>query len=591
MRKRVSPWRATLLFALGGLAAAWGAGTGMQPVMPLFEERAEATGLVFRHFAGAAGAYYLPEIMGPGAALFDYDGDGDLDVYLIQGSRLTPDQLLDQFPNAPQREQELVNRLFRNDLIGPSGGGTLHFTDVTAQAGVGHAGYGMGVAVGDYDGDQDLDFYLTNFGENVLYRNNGDGTFSDVTRASGTGDERWSTSAAFLDYDRDGDLDLFFLNYIDFSLAGNKTCYDAVGALDYCNPNLFRPLPDRLLRNDGRGMFVDVTENSRLGSAVGPGLGVICADFDLDGWIDVYVANDGAPNYLWMNQRDGSFEENGLMSGSAYNAEGAPEGSMGVGAGDFDNDGDEDLFMTHLTDETNTLYVNDGQGNFLDETAPGGLGDASLPFTGFGTAWLDYDNDGLLDLFVANGAVRNLASLRGEAYPYHQPNQLFHNQGGRFLETSGRAGPSFRQSEVSRGTAIGDVDNDGDLDILIANNNGPARLLLNQTDSRRHWLSVRLEGSRSNRFGVGARVAATLEDGRVLWRRVHSDGSYLSAGDLRVHFGLGSSRRLTMLTVLWPEGRREQWKGPATDTVLRLRIGSGEEAASEAPAREAQRPF
>ncbi|MFQ5737886.1 MAG: CRTAC1 family protein [Acidobacteriota bacterium] len=569
---------ATALAAL--VLSCWGlAGRPRTSSEPVFREVAESAGLKFQHFTGGTGKYYLPEIMGPGAALFDYDGDGDLDAYVLQGSFLDSTRSPARDSPAAAAREPLTNRLFRNEPIGRDGssfGPGLHFTDVTGKAGVGDRGYGMGVAVGDADNDGDLDLYITNFGGNVFYRNNGNGTFTDITAASGTGDDRWSTSAAFFDYDRDGDLDLFVLNYIDFTVAGNKRCYDAVGAFDYCNPNLYRPLPDRLFQNEGRNKFIDVTERSGIGSTIGPGLGVGCGDFNRDGWIDLYVANDGAQNFLWINQGDGTFEESALMAGAAFNAEGAPEGSMGLAVGDFDGDGDEDLFMTHLTMETNTLYLNDGSGNFHDTTIRFGLAGTSFAFTGFGTEWFDYDNDGRLDLFVANGAVRNLEDLRGDPYPYHQRNQLFHNDGGgKYSESSSPGGPAFQLSEVSRGAAFGDVDNDGDVDVLVTNNRGPVRLLLNQIGTRHHWVEIGLESSAGNRFGVGARVKLIRRGKRPLWRRVGSDGSYLSGSDLRVHFGLGSSKEIEAVVAYWPDGRKEKWNAIRPDTIVRLRKNTG----------------
>ncbi len=532
---------------------------------PLFLDVAEQTGILFRHQSGARGEYYLPEIMGPGAALFDYDSDGDLDVYLLQGGAFAGSDTTDR-PG---------NRLYRNDSK-RGDAKSLRFVEVGGEAGVAHPGYGMGVAVGDIDHDGHPDLYVTNFGPNVLYRNNGDGTFSDVTEASGTAENRWSTSASFCDYDSDGDHDLIVLNYIDFTLAGNKRCYDAVGGADYCNPKEYRPLPDRLFRNLGDGRFEDVTVSSGLGSVAGPGLGVGCRDLNGDQRPDIYVANDGSANFLWVNQGDGTFLEDGLMAGAAFNAEGAPEGSMGLAVGDFDNDNDDDLFMTHLTQETNTLYLNDGKGLFHDQTITSGLGVPSVAYTGFGADWIDYDNDGFLDLFVANGAVRNLNPLKGGGNPYRQINQLFRNIGGkRFTETTSQAGPVFQLSEVSRGAAIGDIDNDGDLDILLTNNDGPARLLLNQTASGHHWLSIDLDGGPQNPLALGARVEVQAQN-KVPVRRVSkTDGSYLSAGDRRVHFGLGKAAGIERLVVVWPDGARESWGAQKADRIVRLRRGSG----------------
>ena len=515
----------------------------------------------------------MPEIMGAGVALLDYDGDGDLDVYLLQGAMLDKTKPSSQALFPPQAGQPPGHRLFRNELV-PSG--RLRFTDVTASAWVGWVGYGMGAAVGDYDNDGDPDLYVTNFGPNVLYRNNGNGSFTDVTRQAGVDDPRWSASAAFLDYDRDGDLDLFLTNYLDFTLKGNKRCYAATGERDYCTPSMYRPVPDRLFRNEGNGRFVDITTASGIGAAIGPGLGVTCFDYDGDGWVDISVANDGAANHLWRNKGDGTFEEVGLMSGAAYGADGIARAGMGITAGDFDSDGDLDLFVTNLARETHTLYRNDGNGQYADATLESRLGAASFSYTGFGAGWLDYDNDGRLDLFVANGAVTLMESLRGSPYPFHQKNQLLYNEGGgKFRDLSAEAGPALELSEVSRGAAFGDLDNDGDLDIVVSNNNGPARLLRNETGSRRHWLQVRLQGVKGNRDGIGARVSVIREGSPPLWRRVHTDGSYLVASDPRVHFGLGDTAAPATVLVEWPDGSKEKWPKVGLNALVTLRQGEG----------------
>ena len=504
-------------------------------------------------------------------ALFDYDDDGDLDVYFLQGALLDPKKSLSDSLFPAPADGPPQNQLFRNEL---SEDGRLHFTDVTEEANVRDTGYGMGAAVGDYDNDGNLHLYVTRFGANVLHRNNGDGTFSNVTRQAGVDDRRWSTSAAFLDYDLDGDLDLFVTNYLDFTVKGNRPCPNEVGELDYCDPSVYQPHADRLFRNQGEGKFSDVTEAAGIGTSFGRALGVVCADFNLDGWMDVYVANDGSANQLWINQGDGTFEDLALLSGTAYTADGKAEAGMGVTAGDFDNDGDEDLFMTHLAHETHTLYRNDGKAHFHDATIESGLAAISR-YTGFGTQWFDYDNDGDLDVFVANGAVRSVASLRGKPYPYQEKNQLYRNEGGyKFREIpAAEAGPALDLIEVSRGTAFGDIDNDGDIDIVVANNNGPARLLLNQIGSRQHWLQVRLERARANRFAVGARVGVLREGQRPLWRRAQTDGSYLSANDGRVHLGLGRDPRLKAVVVEWPGGKKEVWEKVQSDRIILLREG------------------
>ena len=548
---------------------------GKPSPIPLFREAAEDVGLMFYHFAGTTGQYYMPEIMGAGVALFDYDNDGDLDVYLVQGTMFDPtqDPRSARFPPPPGWKPG--NRLFRNLL---SETGKLAFVDVTERAGIGHVGYGMGVAVGDYDNDGFQDLYVTNFGHNVLYHNNGDGTFTDVTVQARVDDPRWSTSASWVDYDHDGRLDLFVANYLDFTVKGNKQCYASTGERDYCTPKMYQPVPARLFHNRGDGTFEDVTEEAGIGAAIGPGLGVVCADFDGDGWLDIYVANDGAAAHLWINQRNGTFKERGLLSGTACNGEGTPQAGMGLAAGDFDNDGDEDIFKTNLTHEGCNLYINDGHGNFYDASAEFGLLQPTFPYTGFGTEWFDYDNDGHLDLFIANGAVNRIESLRGSSYPFNQNNQLFRNEGDgkKFREMTGVAGPAFGLSEVSRGAAFGDINNDGAIDIVVANNNGPARLLLNQASSlnHNHWLLVRLVAAHGNRFAVGANIELRLR-GRKLWRRAHTDGSYLSANDIRVHFGLGEDTKIEKLIVYWPDGRREAWDRLEADRIVTIRQGTG----------------
>jgi hypothetical protein len=537
---------------------------------PLFIESAATVGLNFTHVNGATGQYYMAEVMGAGVALFDYDNDGDLDVYLVQSGSLAT--------GATVGPSNSTSRLFRNDLqIGGDGRRTVKFTDVTDRAGVGLRAYGMGVAVGDYDNDGDLDLFLTSFGPETLFRNNGDGTFTDVTKEAGVGDPLWSTSAAFLDHDRDGDLDLFVANYLDFTLADNKRCHDSLGARDYCSPRAYRPVPDRFYRNEGSGRFVDATETAGIARADGAGLGVATGDYNGDDWLDLYVANDATPNQLWINQRNGTFKDEGLLSGAAVNAAGNPEGSMGIASGDPDADGDEDLFVTNIVGETFVLYENDGRATFDDARARWGLAQPTAAFTGFGTEWFDYDNDGWLDLFVANGAVNVIESQRGQPSPFRMRNQLFRNTGSRrFVETSVAGGPAFERAEIGRGAAFGDIDNDGDTDLVVTNNGGPVRLLLNQNTAPQHWLQVRLSQETGNRFGVGSRVGVERAGRPALWRRVKTDGSYLSAGDLRVHFGLGTSASVDAVVVQWPDGTRERWTRVAADRAVTFRRGSGE---------------
>jgi hypothetical protein len=537
---------------------------------PIFHEIASEVGLNFHHFTGATGEYLMPEIMGSGAALFDYDNDGDLDVYLIQGTALERGKK-PLFP--PPAAWKPGNRLFRNML---SQTGKLQFVDVTEKAGVGHDGYGMGAATGDYDNDGFLDLYVTNFDHNVLYHNNGDGTFADVTREAGVDDARWSTSAAFLDYDGDGYLDLFVANYVDFTVKGNKRCYAPTGEPDYCTPMAYKAVPSRLFHNLGNGKFIDATEASGIGSFYGPGLGVLCADFNGDGRTDIFVANDTAANRLWINQGNGTFRESALEAGVAYNADGRAKAGMGVTLDEVDNRGTLTLLVTNLAREGATLFRGNGKGLFEDVTPQYGLAEPTFAFTGFGTSWFDYDNDGRLDLFIANGGVTIVESLRGGPYPYGQKNLLFHNEGREtFRDASAVAGPAFQRTDVGRGAAIGDIDNDGAVDVLVTNNNGPVRLLRNDIGSKQHWLGVRLEGVRSNRFGIGARVAIVRDGEEPLWRRVHTDSSYLSASDVRVHFGLGKSSDLRGVIVHWPDGSEESWDNIQPDKVVVLRQRSG----------------
>jgi len=542
---------------------------------PLFDEVAQKVGLNFRHYNGMTGKLFLPEIMGSGAALFDYDNDGDLDVFLVQGAELDPGgKALFPWRNAEAPR----GRLFRNDLdIASDGSRKLRFVDVTQQSGIVAIGYGMGAAVGDINNDGLPDLYLTNLGSNQMYLNKGDGTFVDVTKQSRTNDPRWSTSAAFVDYDRDGWLDLMVVNYANFSTSNSPTCYAATSARDYCTPRAFAAPGNRLFHNRGDGTFEDVTVSAGVDKEFGHGLGVVAADFDDDGWPDIYVANDGDPNQLWINQKNGTFKNDALLAGAAVNRDGKTEAGMGVDAADFDGNGTEDIFVTHLMDETNTLFTNSGKAMFEDRTREAGLGMPGRRFTGFGTSFFDYDNDGWLDLLVVNGAVQLLPDLvrKGDPFPLGQPNQLFHNTGkGTFDEIVGQAGPSFQLLEVSRGAAFGDIDNDGDTDVLVTNNNGPVRLLLNQVGNRNHWLGLRLV-SKNGRDMLGARADVIIGNGRVLRRRTRTDGSYLSASDPRIVVGLGTEARVKSIRVQWPDGSVEEWQAPLTDRYISLKQGTG----------------
>ncbi len=546
----------------------------------VFTEITESVGLDFAHFIGASGEYYIPEIMSGGCAVLDYDLDGDLDVYAVQGALLGKRESMDEawFPpaGADAGSAQPRNHLYRNDLIAPEGrGGTVKFADVTDDSGTGDTQYGMGCAVGDYDNDGYPDLYVTNFGPNVLYHNNGDGTFTNVTDTAGVGNARWSVGAAFLDYDRDRLLDLYVTTYVDYGYGVHHTCRREGGRIDYCGPLSHARISSVLYHNNGDGTFTDVTLTAGIAAVYGYGLGAVCADFDGDGWIDIYAANDASPNQLWINQKDGTFVDNALVAGVSINLDGQDEASMGLTAGDFDRDGDEDIFLTHEMNETNTLYRNEGNGLFVDATIETRLSRPSLGRTGFGTQWFDYDHDGWLDLFVTNGAMRMLDSPTNKPWPIDMPDQLYRNVGGRFVETTREAGPALAKPYAGRAVAFGDVDNDGDIDLLVMSSNGPLRLLRNNVGNRKPWIRLRLEGTRSNRDAFGARVAVALPDGVTLWSRAHTDGSYCAANDPRIHVGLGDATKVESVTVHWPNGGVERWTDIPLKKQTTLREGEG----------------
>lgn len=553
----------------------------------LFTDIAESSGIDFVHFNGMSGEYYFPEMMGAGVALFDYDNDGDLDIYLVQGHMLGG-KPLDEATFRPASALPFTDRLYRNDSSSDGGEAGLRFTDVTEEAGIDAPGYGMGVAVGDIDNDGWADLYVTNYLNNQMWRNNGDGTFSDVTAEAGTDDPRWSVSASFLDYDKDGLLDLYVGNYIKHSYENRRTCRLSNKLVDYCGPLVGSGYKDSLFRNLGDGRFEDVSDETGITKAWGGALGVVSADFDGDSWPDIYVANDGIGNLLWINDGSGGFSNTALLAGVSVNKDGRAEASMGLDAADFDGDGDEDLFMTHLTGETNTLYINDGQGWFDDESIKTGIASDSFPYTGFGAVWIDIDNDGDLDLVAVNGAVAKIDRqvAAGDPFPLRQANQVFLNDNGDgYVEITDGAGGVFELLEVSRGLAAGDIDNDGDVDLLISNNAGPARLLQNQTGSKASWFGLQLVDE-SGRPTSGARVAWLRDDEVPVWRRSHTDGSYASASDPRLIFGAGPDDGPYNIIVAWPGGDVEAWKDLEQGRYHSIRKGTGRTTELPTPHRQ-----
>ena len=524
--------------------------------VPWFEERALANGLEFRHWVGKERHYYMPETVAGGVGLIDYDADGDLDVYLVQSGDLKDPSSL-----------EVSNRLFRNR-------GDATFEDVTDEAGVGDRGYGIGCAVADYDGDGDEDLFVTNVGPNVLYRNQGDGTFTEVSVEAGVADPGHGSSCSFIDIDGDNDLDLFVANYIDWSIATELECVAGGGLQDYCSPKNYQaPAPDLLYLNQGDGTFSEVSGERGTRAFFGNGLGVAVGDYDGDGSQDIYVTNDGNPNQLWINRGGGQFANKGIGWGCSVNINGLAEAGMGVGAMDCDHDGDLDLFMTHLRAETNTFYENRG-GHFKDVTAKCGLAGASRDSTGFGLGFADFDHDGLLDLYVANGRVTHDAEVIVEEDPYAEPNQLFRGIPGlRYKEVFPRGGTSEALVHSSRGAAFGDLDNDGDVDVVINNSHGRAYLLLNVHAASEAWIQFRVVGA-DGRIALGARVETEVA-GAPCYRTVRRNYSYCASNDPRVHFGLGSTRTLQTVKVRWTGGGEEVFGPFEAGQQYELRAGTG----------------
>jgi hypothetical protein len=523
-----------------------------------FVDVTRAAGIDFVHDPSATGKFYFPEEEGSGGAFLDYDNDGDLDIYLIQGGRTY----------GTDEGLTLPNRLYRNN-----GDGT--FSDVTDGSHTGDTGYGMGVACADYDNDGDTDIFITNLGPNVLLRNNGDGTFSDVSQQAGFEGAGFFCSAAFFDYDRDGWLDLYVTNYVDWSPAVEGICYGLNNTRDYCTPLTYKGgLPDHLYHNRRDGTFEDVSRAAGIAQPARNGFGVVCADFDGDGWEDIYVANDQQPNFLWHNNADGTFTDRGVPSGSAFDASGRPQASMGVTSEDADHDGDFDILSTNIRGECHAFHRNDG-GMFEDLGARLGLGSWSTPDTGFGVGFLDYDNDSRFDLFVANGAVNIRAEPMRPDNPYAERNRLVHSlDNGRWVDVTDAAGPALQSVEMSRGAVFGDYDHDGRIDVLVTNNRGPAQLLRNNVSNGNHWIRIRTVGVTDNRDGIGALVHVHSQAEQFV-RQVRPHYSYLSSNEPTVHFGLGRADPPVSVTIRWPCGALERWDRLAVDRLHTLTQGGG----------------
>ncbi len=550
------PPRSGLLLLVLALGA-----SGCTPESPkgaYFVNRAREVGLDFRHTDGNSGQHFIIETLASGVLLFDFDLDGDLDVYFPNGRALPPTR---------EGASRVQGALFRND-------GFRRFVDVTQDHRVPGTGFGIGGVIADYDGDGDLDLYLCQYGSNVLYQNGGkEGgyAFTEVTEAAGVDDPRCSTGAVFFDYDRDGDLDLYVANYCveDFS---SDPCRNN-GVPRYCSPGHFKAEGDSLFRNRGDGSFDDVTESAGIGAGLGRGLGVVASDLDDDGWLDLYVANDGTENFLWHNQRDGTFKNVGLETGLALNADGDEQGSMGVDSADFNRDAKFDVFVTNYQKQLNALYRADAPRAYLDVAMTQGLGKTSLPLVGWGTGFFDYDNDGWLDLFVANGHLEDTIAGYDQSSTYKQRNQLFRNTGGGVMvEVTDTAGEGLKEVLSSRGAAFGDIDNDGDVDIVVCNSRDGPSLLVGE-GTKGNWIILDLRG-RKNRFAVGARVRVTAGSISQI-AEVHAGSGYVSQNDLRLHFGLGAGRVVDRVEVRWTEGHREVFAGLAAGRIHTITEGSG----------------
>jgi len=508
------------------------------------------------------GTFAMPEIVGTGLALFDRDGDGDLDLLVV---RMPP-------PGKP--DQPAPDVLYEQREDG-------RFVDVTAASGLGDPGWGQGVAIGDVDNDGDGDVYLTSYGRDSFYVNDGDGTFHDATDAAGLGDDAWSTGAAFCDYDRDGDLDLYVAHYVDYD--PKAVCKDSSGMQDYCDPRNFDGVADTLYRNEGDGTFLDVTSAAGVvlpDPRKAKGLGVVCTDLTGDGFADVYVANDGEPNQLWINRGDGTFGEQGIMRGIAVNRDGVPTASMGIAVGDIDGNHEIDLMVTNLRGENNTVFGPSGGGLYRDRTAEAGMAEHDLAWTGFGCGFFDYEHDGDLDVAVVNGRVYRDPVVDGARLSpfwnsYAEPNLLFENDGGgRFRPVPDRAGAFGSRVDVHRGLAMGDIDRDGDIDLAVSSIDGSVRVYRNDAPAPgSHWVQIRAWTGPLDAVGATVRVSA---GGKSFTAPVVPSSSFLSQHDPRVHFGLGATAAIESIEVSWPDGSKERFRAEGVDRVIEIRQGEGE---------------
>jgi enediyne biosynthesis protein E4 len=529
------------------------------PALPAFEEITPTrSGIHWVHTAGKSPAKHLPETSGAGCAFLDYDNDGWMDIYLVNSGKA-------DFYNPPH---PLRNALYRNNRDGT-------FTDVTEKASVPGSGYGMGVAVGDYNGDGFPDLYVTQFGRNILYRNNGDGTFTDVTDKAGVAAGGWCSSAVWFDYDNDGRLDLFVCQFAEFDAAlGCGT--DKDGVHHYCIPRIFKPRPSWLFHNNGDGTFTDVSRESGIAAQLGKAWGVVAADLNNDGRMDLFVANDTVANFLFMNRGNGRFEEGGFAAGVGYSAEGRARSGMGVDSADFNNDGWMDLFVANIDEEIFSLYQNNRDGTFDDVAMQQGIGMPTRWMSGWGLKFFDYDNDGNIDLILSNGFPDDLVDQISNKVTYREPLLLFHNNGRTFQDVSQQSGPVFSKTFAARGLAVGDFNNDGAVDVLISVNDGAPLLLRNNAAASNHWLGLRLVGRKSNPDAIGARV--TYQSGDLTRTRMKvGGGSFLSSHDPRMVLGLGERARIDWLEVHWPQpsGAVKRFTDLPVDRYITIVEGTG----------------